>query len=213
MLYCRLKQQLPMSYLEARTPFPPAALGYGFTYQPSPAFREFQTLPSAATLEESAACLYAALAPTGLDGLEQQTGTTSGGQKVFVDGMGQPIAFIRILYDGNSGELNARPQAINPAQDPYDPDNKATAALSNVMFWTSLLGPTLSDAGTYNVNALPYRTAAAPTPVPLRSQRNHTMAVFSAGPNNEWLESPSNGILDGDNLFSYRLRREGAKGD
>lgn len=203
MLYARLKQQLPMSYAEARTPF---TIGSGstYTYQPSPAFQSLGSGPfGAATLEQSAVCLYLALAPMGLDGLENQVGTVANNQKTFVDGTGMPVAFIRVLYDGNNNELNLPPLVVNSARDPYDPDNKATAALTALWGGTTQLGgPQLTDAGPYQSS--PYRAA---------TNRNHTMALISAGPNNEWIEAPSNSILDGDNLFSYRLRKEGAKGD
>jgi hypothetical protein len=126
------------------------------------------------------------------------------GQRVFVDGFGQPIAFIRLAYDGNAGELNNRPHTLNPAQDPYDPSNGATAALNNVPLWTTLLGPQLSDAGAYSYPTT-YRASG--------NNRNHTIAIFSAGVNRVFPEPPSNGVFDGDNLFSYRLRREGRGGD
>ncbi|MFY7953033.1 MAG: type II secretion system protein [Armatimonadaceae bacterium] len=213
MLYARLRQQLPMSFAESRTTL---SIGSGttYTYPNSPAFREFQTTPSAATIEESAACLYAALAQTGLEGLEQQVGTNPSGQKVFTDGFGMPIGFIRIAFDGNSGELNVAPQTNSPGRDPFDPEDRASAALSNVALWNSLLGPTLTNAGSYNLNASPYRTSAAPTPVALRTHRNHTIALVSAGINKQWIDVPAtNTIYDGDNLFSYRLRKEGGKGD
>jgi prepilin-type N-terminal cleavage/methylation domain-containing protein len=203
MLYARLKQQLPMSFAEARTPFPPAAAGYGFTYQPSPAFNGLP-MSGSVTLDESAACLYAAIAPMGLEGLEQQVGTNAAGQKVFVDGFGTPIGFIRIAYDGNLNELNTSPQTKNANQDPYDPSGKAAAVFTaNPTLWTSVLGPQLTDAGTYNVNAAPYRT----------TNRNHSIALISAGATRKWIDAPATSVFDGDNLFSYRLRREGKHGD
>jgi prepilin-type N-terminal cleavage/methylation domain-containing protein len=201
MLYARLRQQFPMSFAESRTAM---TIGSGptYVYPASPTFRGFQTLPSTATIEESAACLYAALAQTqtGLDGLEQQVGTgPTTGQKVFIDGFGTPIGFIRIAYDGNSNELNTAPQTNNPARDPFDPEGRAVAALTALAGAPNFIcGPALAGAGTY------------PTGYRATGNRNHTIAVFSAGPNRVYAEPT---IFDGDNLLSYRLRRLGAKGD
>lgn len=208
MLYARLRQQLPMSFAEGNAPL---TLGT-HTYQPSPAFREFNTLTAnPATIEQSAVCLHAAINAMGMmDGLEQQVGTldaTSGplaGQKVFMDGFNTPIGFVRIAYDGAGGELNARPQAANPAQDPFDRDNKLSALFqSNTPLWNSLLGPQLTNAGPYSY-ATPYRFN------PALNNRNHAIVLISAGPNKVFAEPT---LYDGDNILSYRLRREGANGN
>lgn len=205
MLYARLKQQLPMTYTEGNTPF---AIG-GFTYQPSLAFREFNTLPSTASVEESAVCLHAAINAMGMmDGLEQQVGTGPvTGQKVFVDGFGSPIGFVRIAYDGHTGEMNHPTIAVRPGQDPFDPDNKLSTLFTstNPPLWNTLLGPQLSNAtaGPYSY-ATPYRAN------PAQNNRYHAIVLISAGPNRVFAEPT---LYDGDNILSYRLRREGANGN
>lgn len=201
MLYARLKQQLPMSITEAQSPF----VVNGYNYPSSPAFKGLNPNPGGATLEQSAACLYAAVAAMGsLDGLEQQVGTSPNGYKVFVDGFGQPIAFIRLAFDGNAGELNNSPFTKSPNQDPFDPDGKAAGVLTSTpALWTTFLGPQLTDAGAYS-----YPTTYRAT------NRNHAIAIFSAGQNKKYYEVPaSSGLFDdADNLFGYRLR-EGRHGD
>ncbi len=200
MLYARLKQQLPMSYAEGNTAF---SVG-GYPYPPSPAFREFATLTSNRTVEESAVCLHAAINAMGMmDGLEQQVGTGPvTGQKVFMDGFNTPIGFVRLGYDGAGGELNHPTyNGNNPGRDPFDPANSATAALTSL--WGTLNGPQLTDAGPYS-----YPTTYRANPA--LNNRNHAIVLISAGPNKVFAEPT---LYDGDNILSYRLRREGANGN
>jgi prepilin-type N-terminal cleavage/methylation domain-containing protein len=207
MLYARLKQQLPMTYTEGNTAF---TIG-GYTYTPSLAFREFSALPSTASVEESAVCLHAAINAMGqMDGLEQQVGTGPlTGQKVFVDGFGTPIGFVRIAYDGHAGEMNHPTIAVRPGQDPFDPDNKLSSLFtSNTALWNTMLGPQLSaaTAGPYTY-ATPYRANAA------QNNRFHAIVLISAGPNRTFVSPTEPTLYDGDNILSYRLRREGASGN
>ncbi len=204
MLYARLRQQLPMSFTEAKTPL---TIGSGATLYTYPASPTFTGLPNTAgaTLEQSAACLFAAVGTTGMEGLEQQVGTSPLGYKVFTDGFGTHIGFIRVAYDGDANELNVAPQTTTPGRDPYDPEGRAVTALTALAGAPNYIcGPTLTDAGAYTTG---YRAAG---------NRNHTIALISAGINRQWVDvpaPPSNGIFTGDNLLSYRLRKEGAKGD
>lgn len=198
MLYARLKQQMPMTFSEAKNGF----TVNGYSYPPSPAFAALPATPvgTPGNVEQSAACLHAIVSAMGpLDGLEQQVGTSTNGYKVFVDGIGSHIGYVRLAYDGNLAELNNRPLALNPAVDPFDPSNKASAALTPL--WGTLNCPTLTDGGTYPTSGT-YRGTG--------NNRYHTTAVFSAGLNRAFADP---GLYDGDNLLSYRLRKEGGSGE
>lgn len=197
MLYARLRQQMPMSFAEAKTPFTVGT----YQYPASPAFNGLPNIAGAPTTAHAAACLYAALAPMGLDGLEQQVGSVDINgtpQKVFVDGFGSPITFVRLAFDGNADELNTDPQTRFPNRDPFDPEGKATTVSALTTLWPTLNCPTLSDGGY--VQPATYRA----------TNRNHVIAIISAGPNKIFADP---GIYNGDNLIGYRLRREGARGD
>lgn len=207
LLYARLRRDLPMTFAEAKSNFTVC----GFTYRASTAFNDLPNSPSPDPYEESAACLYAAVAQdsTGTGGLEGQiVNGPATGQKVFTDGFGMPIAFVRLGYDGNAGELNKPTQAFDPfypnkksggyANLATDFDATAGAGAFNTQVWTAVRNPAV---------------AYLPAPGAYPGLKNHTAFCFSAGPNRVWLETPSNTIFDGDNLFSYRLRQEGARGD
>lgn len=208
LLYARLRRDLPMTFQEAN----PATMANrftvcGYTYAPSPTFASLPTT-GGNTIEDSAACLYAAIAPMGLDGLEQQVGTNAAGQKVFIDGFGSPIGFVRLGYDGNGSELNNPPFLRGPVFDPFYPNKDGAGNYRD-------LG-TDFPGGTFNAqvwNAVRPNVAWLTTPAAYPGRRNHVTFCFSAGANRLFPEPPSNGIFDGDNLFSYRLRREGTKGD
>ena len=106
---------------------------------------------------------------------------------------------MRLAFDGNGGELNTDPQTRFPNRDPFDPEGKPATVTALTNWWGSLNCPTLGDGGGYPTAAT-YRA----------TNRNHVIALISAGPNKVFADPT---IYDGDNLISYRLRREGAKGD
>ncbi len=199
MFYGRSKQQLPMSITEGKTAFTVA----GHIYLPSPIFAA-QPPNADVSPDCSATCLYLALLPLGIEGLEQQVGDSSVG-KCFKDSYGNPISFIRWAYDGNNGELNAPPYTKTPAVDPYDPASKASAVLT--ASWPQLILNTPTWPG--NATAYPPANYTA-------ARKNHTSTALSAGPNVDFDLFPGNagGIFaNSDNLYSFRLRREGTKGD
>jgi prepilin-type N-terminal cleavage/methylation domain-containing protein len=203
MLFARTRRDMPMTVPEATTNF---TVG-GHLYRASPAFTG---MTGGATIEDSAACLYAIIAPMGLDGLENQVGTTSDGRKCFTDGMGQPVGFVRLGYGGNANEITNKGQL-----DPFYPNKTGAGAYRNL-------------ANDYNAVTLPGRGTApndfqnrvwlsvrpnvtwVTVPSPYPGAQYHTAFCFSAGLNEEFLDP---NIYDGDNLFSYRLRKEGARGD
>jgi prepilin-type N-terminal cleavage/methylation domain-containing protein len=202
MMYARMRRDFPMTFAEARNDF----VVCGYRYRASPAFA---ALPNtgAADIEESAACLYAAVAPMGLDGLEGQVSTTTAGHKCFTDGMNMPIGFVRMGYDGNANELNPPTRQYDPF---YPNKNATTGAYRNLTTDFPAFNAQVWVPVTQHLRApFPAVTwvTVPPAYVPLR---NHTAFCFSAGVNNEFLDP---NIFDGDNLFSYRLRKEGASGD
>lgn len=207
MMYARMRRDLPMTFAEARNNFTVC----GYLYRASPTF---SGLPATgpASIEESAACLYAALGTTGMEGLEQQVGNVDIGgvqHKVFVDGFGSPIGFNRLGYDGNGNELNTPPHAVG-VYDPFYP-NKTGAAYRNLS--TDFPGGAAAfTAQVWNQVRQP-AVGWLPAPGAYPGLKNHTAYCFSAGINKVFAEPPSNTIYDGDNLFSYRLRKEGGKGD
>lgn len=203
LMYARLRRDLPMTFAEAKSNFTVC----GYTYRAGAAFND---LPAAGAgdIEESAACLYAALAQnlSGTDGLDQQVITTANGRKVFTDGFGQPIGFVRLGYDGNANELNKPTQAF----DPFYP-NKTGAGVYRNLAADFPGGAANFETQVWDVVRPNVTWVAIPADYP--GLKNHTAFCFSAGPNGKFPETPSNTIFDGDNLFSYRLRQEGARGD
>ena len=200
MMYGRMRRDFPMTFAEATSDFPVA----GYTYVRSPAFRD---LPSTGPgdYEESAACFFAAIAQMGTEGLEGQITTTPGGRKVFTDGFGGPIAFVRLGYDGNGNELNPP----NLAYDPFYP-NKVGSTYRNLAAdypgGAAAFEPQVWDAVRPTVGWV-----AVPPDYP--GLKNHTAFLVSPGPNGTFVDPGFATVYDGDNLLSYRLRKEGGRGD
>lgn len=208
LLYARLRRDLPMTYQEANPAMVNRFSVCGYQYAPSPAF---SALPNTGggtvdqSVEESAVCLYAAIVPMGIEGLEQQVATDAAGRKFFTDGMGRPVGFVRLGYDGNNGELNKGPidpfypnkNAQTGAYRDLSADYPGGAMAFNNQVWLGVRQPTV-----------PW----LPAPGAYRPLTYHTAFCFSAGINEDF-DAPAPGLYNGDNLFSYRLRKEGGKGD
>jgi prepilin-type N-terminal cleavage/methylation domain-containing protein len=209
LMYAYTKNELPMSFNEAKAN---TVIG-SLTIPASPVFA---ALPAGTGIpEESAVCLYLALSSLGTEGLEQQIGDAPNipGQKCFIDQYGQPIYFNRLAYGGDGGtELDSPPFVKAPIAantfDPYYPKAANTGGYRN------LAAPT--EFGVANTTALwtavRLNTPAwANIPAAYPGLRNHTMTLISSGLN-KTLAEPG-GVYTGDNIVSYRLRREGQKGD
>ncbi len=210
LMYYRTRHQLPTTFAEATTPI--TIPGTGVVLNPSPIFvTTVGPLLKTGDINESAVLIHLILSQSGggNEGLSQQIGdvTVNGStQKCYLDAYGQPIAFVRHAYDGNLNEINLSPLTKNPAVDPFDPLNKAPAQLSSPAVWAAVKQPVLTEGGSPCFLDVPVYRAVG-------TNRNHLSAVVSAGPNKVFLDGPGLSMLDGDNLVSYRLRREGQKGD
>ena len=205
LMYAKVKNQLPETFAEAKTNTVVGSIVL-------PARANFTaalgTLTGTGTPEESAICFYLAVmtsggggAMTDGDGLNQQVIDSPGfpGQKVFKDNWGQPIAFVRLAY---TPELRAVPFIrAGQEKDPFDPAGKLPAVMTmNPILWKQIL---------------PNPPTFVATPAPYPGAVNHVATLISAGPDKQFT-SPTYGVFggtDNDNLLSYRLRREGAKGD
>ena len=217
LIYAKIKNELPMTFAEAKTATIVSTPTGTITLQPR---ANFSVLPNSTTNspEESGACFYIAIltsagggAMTDGEGLQQQstdyTGTGwSGSARVFKDSWGTPIAFVRQAY---TPELNSPPYARsgNLPRDPFDPGSKLNAANFPSATWTQIRGtpPAFINANVPMVYT--YNTAANATLAP-----NFVPTVVSAGPNKLW-EADLFAGPDNDNLLGYRLRRQDAKGD
>jgi len=206
LLYAKVKNELPMTFAEAKTATTITTAYGSFTL---PARANFSTLPNSASPspEESAACFYVAVrtsagggAMTDGDGLEQQSSEFTGNgwiARVFKDSYGMPIAFVRQAY---TAELNSPPyvRSGQPVRDPFDPGSKAGTFLSQN--WNTLKRNVPAFAN-YPANYTP-NTNFVPTLVSAGPDKNYTSATYDlfGGSNN-------------DNQISYRVRREGTSGD
>jgi len=206
LLYAKAKNELPMTFAEAKAPTT-VTTAYGMISLPPKAV--FNTLPisTATSPEESGACFYLAVlsnagggAMLDSDGLQQQSTDYTGAgwnvsARLFKDAWGTPIAFVRMAY---TPELNAPPYIkAGQLRDPNDPAGKLPAIMS-ALAW-----------GQLTANTPPF--AGIPGTYPAATQ-NFVPTLVSAGPNKLWEPSIFAGS-NNDNLLSYRLRREGGKGD
>ena len=223
--YIRMRSEFPTTFREAQTP-----LVVGFvTFQPRkiflpPALPLWSTVPAVPVEEQSAACLYIALTQSGNrgetfggDGTGNQardlnlTGAPAGTLpvKVYMDSWNKPLAFCRMGYSAEvqNPPFSKVPTPAAPAvalRDPFDPTGQivryaaanALNAASLASFW--------SELNKYHM------TIGGVSPAPaLYAPQNWVPTTISAGRNQVF----GAGIGTDDDLLSYRLRREGTKGD
>jgi len=222
-IYYRLRYEFPTTFAEARNPVNLTSLGIVL---PPPQRTIFAASPIGSLPatgigtpeEQSAACLYVSLTQSGnrgetfgSDGTQNQsvdytfTGTTTK-VKVFVDAWGHPIAFCRLCYGPGSEVQSAPYSRLTIHKDPLDPigqiERFASSSVANratVNFiWNKLHEFHMTVGGVSPV----------PATYPLPAQ-NWVPTVISAGKNKTF----GAGIGSDDDLLSYRLRREGSKGD
>ena len=206
--YAKMKNELPMSVAEAVTPvtvgsYNLPAKGYFMS-----ATIGFGGISGTGTQDESAACFYLALTNNAADGvlmdtngLTQQAGDVLVGGKAFrcvKDDWGTPIAFVRQCY---TPELNAPPyiRAGQP-QDPFFPlpgRNLGSVYAGMSGYWGTLIN---------NVPGFAAMPGSYPGP------RNFIGALISAGANRSFDGNPF-GTSSSDDIVSFRLRREGQRGD
>ncbi len=221
--HAKMKSELPMSFNEAKAP---VVISGGLiatpitiaVIQPKAVFTALPAGGPGGGPDESAVCLFLAVnsnAGGGTiadnDGLEQQVGDSGmSGLKCYKDAWGTPIAFVRTAYNGElSGKPFFNPTPSNPTPfDPFDPRFKLTAfATGNPAWWNAIRAPVtwVVIPGTY----------------PATPNQNHTFTAISAGPNKQWGANAGGDVYGNgpdtdfgkDNHVSYRLRREGTRGD
>ncbi len=202
LLYAKVKNQLPMSFNEARSPTTVGSI----TFAPR---ANFAALPAGTgTYEESAICFYLAIrtsggggAMTDGEGLEQQSSesTAPAGFRLFKDTYGMPIAFVRHAY--SSPELDQAPYVRAGAanKDPFDPTPNGKLA-TFMTAYPAIWGNIILNAPAF---------AMIPGIYPAK---NNLPTLISAGPNKSY-EANIFGGSNNDNQISYRVRREGTSGD
>jgi prepilin-type N-terminal cleavage/methylation domain-containing protein len=210
LLYCRMKNELPMTYAEALT-----ATGIPFTTIALPVRSEFKGLSGSPGIHvESAVCLYRALATMGLEGLEQQQDASlAGTEKYFKDNGGKPIIFNRLAYGGDQNELNSAPYSKVPPFDPFFPKklpngtyqdlSAELGAVNTATFWNAVTPPLVAVKTYWGI----------PFTYPVRTF--HTACAISFGQQDQSVIDPGMypAMYGNGNIVSYRLREEGAKGD
>ena len=220
--YATLKNEFPTTFAEATTPI---NLGGGVILQPRGIFKKFALANPGITApdEQSAALFYVAITQggnggnaAGSDGSDQQTGTLAGGASVYKDGWGTHIAFVR---NASFGEIGAPPyMRANTIQVPNasPPPLTVPFIVKNPLDPTGLLllRPGNPWASTAPTNS--YR-ATMLTGLGLADFTNETFlpTLVSAGANKKFGTNYFDVVADdsADNLLSYRLRREGDKGN
>jgi hypothetical protein len=216
-LKARLKQEFPVTFAQALNPgggVPGVDLKPKSTY--AKALAGTSGTPPA---WESSALLFLALSQ-GRSGMAAQspeemveptaiqTKTYSGKPfRIFVDSWANPLRYYS-FPTGNT-ELNGAPYVKTPgAPDPQDPENTLSTRYPSPLNW-----PANATMKTY-VETLLYTLPPSPT--------NLIPVVASAGRDGDWgdadaVNGPQYMLLTNagasDNIYSYRLRRFGTRGD
>ena len=218
--YLRLKNEFPTTYTEAVTDIFIDSNGNNVADPGEPALKHRklfeQVLNTGSNEEQSAACLYLALTATGSSGVavggdtfQRISGDGPAGRS-FLDVWNKPIAFSRLTY---SAELDAQPYqpataSATSGKDSLDAKGRLSAydtvwtQAKRDAFWSAVVANHLASGGvlaTYD------------------QTRNWMMTAVSGGPNLTLTGPPglliSNDDAAGDNLISYRLRKEGRSGN
>jgi prepilin-type N-terminal cleavage/methylation domain-containing protein len=198
----RLRQEFPMSYAEATNPVKDMS-GNVYIWPKSNYVRKIGNLPPAAG--ETGACLFLALTQSrrgkqvlGENELSSNElrDTDFDGLPELIDDWGNPLA----LYRWPIGNPEIVPTTNTLNKDPQDPEGLLLSSS-----WNSTLFEQLCHSLT--------------DPVTLqRSARNYTNPVIaSSGPNGQFGLDPwmatTNAQYASDNIYSYRLKVQGARGD
>ena len=198
--YMKLKNEFPTTKTEATTPI----TVNGYSLQPRAVFGAGNLATGKNNEEESGACFMNSLLQTGvggsvvqLDGLQQQIGIAAAG-KIFRDGWGQPIAFVRF---GFASEVNTGSGAN---RDPLDPNQLLTKVEGS---WNG----TASADSFWNIMKANH-LASVTLPATYSAVKWSPMLI-SSGSNKEWGANLYGGDDNSDdNLLSYRIR-VGQKGN
>jgi prepilin-type N-terminal cleavage/methylation domain-containing protein len=197
----RLKQEFPMSYAEAHNPIPAAVLQPNgpLVLSDLPAKNVFKGLPAAANnaATESSACLLIALTQgrRGVTWDPQQTlgagfvrDTDGDGVPELVDTWDTALYFVRWPYNNTDLNPSGAQPGVNDSQDPEGLLSNPTWVSSYGNVFAQLCHPVAAGASYKNLNPF----------------------VASCGTNQKREDNPP---TSGDDLFSYRLRTAGSKGD
>jgi prepilin-type N-terminal cleavage/methylation domain-containing protein len=202
--YMNLKREFPQTFAEART----AVQINGYTLQPRATYASVPATSTGSPEAEAAVLLYLNVSEMGRRGMTTPTDDAfasaqseidlGGGKfRVFRDAWGTPITFIRFAQNA---ELDALP-FVNPKDSYKDPmDNRGKlAGWSNTTNRTLVLGA-LNTAGA---------------PAVAFDSRNKIPTVVSAGPDKAFQlgNPPGLGALSSDDIYGYRLKQLGARGD
>lgn len=190
--YLQLRREFPETIAEAISP----VTVNGYAIQPRATFARLAGAAGASADDQAAVLLCAILTDKSNRGMVfavddatagAQTTVSVGGNQfpAFKDAWGTPITFRR-FYGANVPELQNDPfvQPKAAFKDPMDPRGKLSGT------W-----PTAANKATAQV-------AAGVT----FDNRNKIIAVASAGPDKSFATAD-------DNLYGYRLRRQGARSD
>ena len=233
--YATLKNEFPMTFLEAKATI---NFGPGAVLLPRKIFTVAAnaTYTPALTPEEESATLYYVGNTAagnkgnvaGTDGSNQQTGNTSPdgkGAPVYKDGWGNTILFLR---HATSGEINGLPYSrpnkvnlggtstnVNNMLDPRGLISQWPMPAVNPWLALTTLDPAASQTNANYLNQQLTQGLASFGGFPtIKTSENTVPTLVSAGPNKKfgtYLDFTADDSAD--NLLSFRLRREGDKGN
>jgi prepilin-type N-terminal cleavage/methylation domain-containing protein len=200
-----IRNQFPNNFAEAVTPV--SFNGVNVLNPPGTYVNAFGSYSgsSSGSIDEQSAVLYVALTearrgqsfnPDGLSGGVNTKGIAGGTFKVFVDGWGTSIGFVRLNTNGGL-DLNNSPYASqNPQSGSWDSQDPAGRLINNGtvdgLLNTSLSSPGgIGPIGNIGVIGQPHM--------------NFAPYIYSAG--------PDKAAFTGDDLLSYRIRQDGGRGN
>ena len=189
-VYMQMKRDFPQTVAEALTPF--TMPGSGVIVQPRSTFASAAGAATAPLDQQAAILLFLNLSEKSAAGVGIQADTISQGDlqvgankfRVFRDAQGTHIAFFRHAQNVELDGAQYAPSGAN--KDPFDPRGKLAAAWTNKATAQGVLGITFDG-------------------------RNKVLTAVSAGPNKVF-DTVANS-LSSDDVFSYRVKKQGQRAD
>jgi prepilin-type N-terminal cleavage/methylation domain-containing protein len=224
--YANLKREFPETIAEATTPiiFPAIGTHAAYVLQPRATFASLAGAAGGTVDEQAAVLLYAILSNSSHRGMiasmedagtqAQGTITIGGGSfSVFRDSWTQPITFRRFFGADNTRSNNGYgPPQLNEVQNTPYVNGRTKQATPNQLDPIDPRGKVFPPSPTNTWNAAHRNTVENVLHVTFNGQ-NRLITVISNGANKANEHDTALQYSTGDDLYGFRLHREGNRGD
>ena len=220
--YANLKREFPETVVEANTPilFPAVGTAPAYVLQPRANFAKLAGAAAGTADEQAAVLLYAVLTEASHRGMiasmddsatQAQASVTIGGASfsVFKDAWNTPVTYRRFFGADNSRSTTGYAQLLNEVQNPPYVNGKTLANMRDPIDPRGKLFPISQTNAWNNAHRLAVENALQVT----FNGHNRLITAISNGANKANEHDTVNGYTTGDDLYGFRLHKQGNRGD